>query len=255
MRDVKILFLAFRTCPAVVTWFGASSLLILLLQVLWLDTIPGAFPQASQIGTVVEGLLAANIAAYIFFMISYQLPQVIEKADVAQTIAQLSERVANRVTGFLQMIKGSTGGGLLDPESVARSDVEDLFRLVSPSKHAPMLRSAFGPPLSWAAAMALHDEQCNEYIDRIWRFARFLDSELIAMLNEIENSPHAAGMKDVRELMIRSESTVTNPDLSVWAANYWACYETARRLAKYTATYRATFVPSWLSDRSRGVAG
>ncbi len=132
---------------------------------------------------------------------------------------------------------------MLNPEDVVKSDVERLFGKVSPAASAPMARSALAPPLTWAAAMALHDEQCIEYIARVWRFARFLDSDLVALLNEIENSRHAAAMQDVREYLLRPGMSVTITDLTPWAENYWTCYESARRLARYSATYRSTFTP------------
>jgi hypothetical protein len=213
-----------------------------LVQVLWFDAIPAIFPRAPAIGTVVEGLLGANVAAYIFFVISYQLPQVIERDRVGPTIADLVDRVANGVLGFLQMIQGSTGGGLLNPSEVDSSQVKILFAKVRPSDPAPMVRSALDPPLSWIGAMALHDEQCVDNIVRVWRFSRFLDSELVALLNEIEFSRHSAGMKDVREYFLRPRVAITNGDLSGWADNYWECYESARRLAQYSLKFRSILI-------------
>src|SRR5271156_4803316 len=107
VKCMKILKSAIRSCPPFVTWFGGTSLVLLVIQVLWFDTIPAIFPQAPAIGNVVESLLGANVAAYIFFVISYQLPQVIERNRVGPTIADLADTVANRVIGFLQMVQGS----------------------------------------------------------------------------------------------------------------------------------------------------
>jgi hypothetical protein len=239
---MKILKSAIRSCPPFVTWFGVGSLLLLLIQVLWFDTIPEIFPQASAIGTVVEALLGANVAAYIFFVISYQLPQVIERNRVGPTIADLVDRVANGVMGFLQMIQGSTGGGLLNPSEVDSKQVEIIFAKVRPSDPAPMARSALDPTLSWIGAMALHDEQCVNNIVRVWRFSRFLDSELVALLNEIEFSRHSAGMKDVREYHLRPGMQNTNSNLLAWADNYWECYESARRLAQYSLKFRSILI-------------
>ena len=242
MRIMKKLVLAVRTCPVAPTLFGVGSLILLTLKIFWFDTIPAAFVQAHAAGNIAESLLAGNVAAYVFFVISYQLPLVIEKSRVASMIARLCDLAANGVTGFLQMIHGSTNGGLLNQDEIKKSDVEQLFGSVAPCALAPMATSALAPPLTWLGAMALHDEQCREYIAQIWRFVRFLEPDLVALLYEIEDSAHTSGMKDVRQYMLRVGVNVTNADLGSWADNYWACYELAQRLARYSAKYRAMYV-------------
>jgi len=112
------------------------------------------------------------------------------------------------------MVYGSTGGGLLNPSDIDSNQIKILFAKVSLSELALMARSAVAPALSWIGAMALHDEQCVDNIARVWRFSRFLDSELVALLNEIEFSRHSAAMKDVREYYLRPGIQIGKGDLS-----------------------------------------
>lgn len=233
---------AVLTSPRSVTWFGIGSFILLLTKVMVLDSIPAPHPLVSSVGPVVESLLSATVAAYIFFVISVQYPQVLERQRAGVTITMLAERVSNRVTGFLQMISGSTTGApLLIPATVGRADVERLFKSVSPTAPAPMKESWDAPGLTWLGAMALHDKQCLEDIGRLWRMPMFVTAELAALLDEIEYSAHSAAMRDVREYMLSKDLQIRNADLIAWAANYHSCYQAAIRLNEYSEQYRAIY--------------
>ena len=88
---------------------------MLLVKLLWLNDIPASFNKAPDLGLLMENLLAATVAAYIFFVISYQLPQVVEQNRIGPEITSLLDGTSNRVTGFLQMVSGATSGTLLNP--------------------------------------------------------------------------------------------------------------------------------------------
>ncbi len=239
-RPMKVVIAAIRTSPVAVSWFGIGSLVLLLIKIVWLNSLPAAFPFAPSLGTLVDGLLGANVAAYIFFIISFQLPLVIERRHVGSTVMKLADGIANRVTNFLQMIAESTGQGILNSKTVSRELVNHLFQGVSPNGLAPMARSALEPRVSWLGAMALHDEQCLDSINRLWRHARFLDSKLVSLVNEIEFSRHSAGMRSCRQYTLRP-GAIQHSDLLAWADNYYDCYDSARRLEEYCEEYRSTY--------------
>src|ERR1019366_3268032 len=144
-----------------------------------------------------------------------------------------AEAVANDVMGFLQMISGSLGAGMVDQPTVDHNTVIKLFSQVSPSADAPMQRDWNTPRLSWLSAMAYWDELCMKDIDRLLQLGRFLDSELIKLLYEIDDSRHSAGMQSARQVLLPNVGTIQNSNLLAWADNYYECYEIARRLREY----------------------
>jgi hypothetical protein len=241
LRELKVFWAALRTTPKVVNWFGITSGIILVVKVVWLNSIRAPLPVMGQLSDVGKDLLSANVAGYIFFVISFQLPQVIERRRLVPVIGRLLDLVANGVMGFLQMISGANGGGLLDSERVTLDEVKRLFQSVSPSAPAPMTRDYFSTRVNWLCAMAIHDEQCLEYIAKLWRYARFLDADLIALLDEIEFSPHSAGMRDARQYQLKDSVVIQNADLTAWDDNYFQCYDAARRLVHYAAEYRKIY--------------
>jgi hypothetical protein len=249
---MKSLIASIRTCPRAVTAVSLGSLALLMVKTVWLNQLPARFALAPSLGLLVEGLLSATVAAYLFFILSVQLPQVLERQLLGAFIVDRAESVANGVMGFLQMIAGSTApaetdnhivlrGGLLDQQTVDLGVVNTLFSRVSPNADAPMAKDWQSPPLSWLAAMARHDVLRAEASDRLLQLGRFLDSELIALLHAIENSRHSAGMRSVREDILTFGGTLTNQDLKTWAANYYESYELARRLREYSKRFRVLY--------------
>ena len=238
---MKSLIASIRTCPPAVTAASLGSLVFLIAKVVWLNQLPAPFALAPSLGLLVEGLLSATVAAYLFFIISVQLPHVLERQHLGAFIVDRAESVANGVMGFLQMIAGSTAGGILDQQTVDLDVVNELFSRVSPNANAPMSKGWQSPPLSWLSAMARHDELRAEASDRLLQLGRFLDSELIALLHAIENSRHSAGMRSAREHILTFGGTITDPDLKTWAENYYESFEMARRLRDYCKRFRGLY--------------
>jgi hypothetical protein len=237
LRDLKVFWAALRTTPKVVNWFGISSAAILVVKVVWLNSIQAPLPVMAQLSDVAKDLLSANVAAYIFFVISFQLPQVLERRRLLDVVGRGLDSVANGVTGYLQLIIGHQGGGVRDIESVTFDEVNRLFKSLSPNAQAPYGSTR----VSWLGAMASDDANCLDYIDKVGRYARFFDADLVALLNKIEFSRHSEGMRSVRQYVLPNPAGSGNPDLTAWADNYFEVYEAARRLVHYTVKYRKIY--------------
>jgi hypothetical protein len=196
---MRILLTSIRTCPLAVTAVSFGSLVLLLIKTVWLNQLPAFFALAPSFGILVEGLLSATIAAYIFFVLSVQLPQVLERRHLSAFISKRAEAVANGVMGFLQMISGSLGAGMVDQPTVDYDTVIKLFSQASPSADSPMHKQWNTPHLSWLGAMVYSDELRMNDNDRLLQLGRFLDSELIKLLYDIDDSRHSAGMQSARQ--------------------------------------------------------
>jgi hypothetical protein len=187
--------------------------------------------------------LSANMAGYIFFVVSFQLPQVIERRRLIKVVARLLDLTANRVTGFLQMLSTQLGRGRVEIERVTLSEVKEMFGSVSPKAVAPMVPDYFSARVGWLAAMALHDEQCLAYIAKLWRYSRFFDADVVGLLDNIEFSAHSEAMREARQFQLRDPESMGNPNMASWASNYFEAYDFARQLIHYTTEYRRLYTP------------
>jgi hypothetical protein len=240
---MKTLWATLQTTPAVLHWVAALCLIALLAKMLWLNDLPPAFHHAYDLGQLAENLLAATIAAYIFLVISVQLPQVIERRQVGPMIIDLSQSVATTILGFLMAVnyslKGVKGQSKLDIANVTEDQVHDLF-----SKVNPTARSAIGAldspeAFTWMQAMIAETERCKTTIDQVWRYVRFIDAELGKLLNDISGSTFIEAKQEMKILL--GNASTGNPDLSVWSSHYFECFKTARRLQEYCEPYRAVY--------------
>jgi hypothetical protein len=245
---MKLMTAAIKTSPLAASVLGGASLVLLVLKVAWLNFVDPLFPHAQELGVIAEGFLIANVSAYIFFVLAVQLPIVVEKWKLAEPIMRRSELAANRVQGFLQMIAGSQNKGLLIPDEVTIETVERLFASVSPNANAPMIKDIHSPQLSWLGAMVAHQQQCKDAIHDVWRFARFLDADLILLLDKLDEAFQTDTM--ILE-MLRPGVILQFDNLLGWVGQYYNCYDLARDLENYCAEFRATYgLPGTL--RSRG---
>lgn len=252
---MRLFLLAIQSCPKFLNWLALISFLGLIVKFGWLDEIPAAFPKANELGIFMNNLLIANIAGYLFYILATEIPRVVGKRINAKEIIYWAEGAANGITGFLQMAYHSNMGHnpslppLLDIHAVDLSVVEREFALLNPTSLAPMSPGfkggQMGATYNWLEAMAAHDQQCLDYIGKLWRISSFIESELSALLLQIENSSHSSSMKQARELhipFIQNGGTFQNQDLTVWADNYFESYEIARKIFEYCDRYRKNYV-------------
>jgi hypothetical protein len=234
---VKQLWVAVRTSPDVATVIGVASLLALLVKVAWFNFLPPVFPHAVEVGLVFEGLLIGNLSAYIFFIVTVQLPVVSDRTRLAKPVLYGAESVANGVWGFLQMLSNAQTPGIVKRETVTLETVTSLFARVNANDIAPMLDGLYGKDQPWPGALILHQKQCKAAIDDVWRFGRFLESDLIELISEIERSYEA----DPTYVTLLERGATWPDSMEGFAQGYYRSYELARSLDAYCARFRKEY--------------
>jgi len=206
---------------------------VLLLKILILDRIPAPAPVLAQLAPLADNLLASNFAAYLFFVFSVQIPAVRDKRHLGPLLDGKLAAIAHGTTGFLTMVAHAQQRQL--PQTVTRAAVDELFagtdaRATSLMRGPlPTLRS-----LNWLEAMARFLELSRPPIESTLRHSRYLDSELLRLLSDIEDSPLASSLNETLSL-ISAGALLTNTSLSAWASNFWARHELDQRLSEYRA--------------------
>jgi|GEM_PF-1239032 len=245
---MRLLKTAIISCPRFLHWLVISSFLILIVKFLWLDSIPAFFPKAEELGNLTVDILVANIAGYVFYILSSEIPKAVDKKFNGKKIMRLAEGVAHNVTGFLQMAYYTNKSqhpeleAILKKNTVTKEIVNREFSLISPNDFAPMVDGALGNSLTWLGAMAKHDFFSKDYISKLWRLSPFIDAELSGLLLEIEDSRHSHGMQSLKDYgLLNPGAKIQNTDLTTWTDNYYECYDVARRLLAYCQEYRKNY--------------
>jgi hypothetical protein len=194
----KELTAAIATTPTALHVVAGASLLILLAKLLWLDYEPGAFPHAEELGKLVNDLLSATLAAYLFFLISFQVPQVIERRQAGAGIVSLGYRAAEQVMALYletQQNQDTSFGNL------TLDDVLQRFRTLRPGDRSPVVATPMSAErLTWLHAMIACKEDLCAVIEKLWRYSKFIDSELAGLLNDLEASSFVRSMEFMKGL-------------------------------------------------------
>lgn len=221
---------AIRTGPAAVNAVAVIAGILLLLKIFWFDSLPEVFAGAEKLGHQFEELLNATLAAWTFFVISFQVPQTIERRRVGPAIARLGYDAAAAVYQIYIQLRPGEKVALneIDERSVA-----ERFRNVSPRAHSPLLDPSTLRPYTWLETLILGRDRFCQYIDSVWRYERFIDADLAELLDRIEFSGFSRVMNNMRN----NAGVMGNPDLGVFSHGYFDCFEAARRLAAYCDRY------------------
>ena len=223
---------AVRTTPAAVNSLAVVALLILVAKILCLDSLPEIFPNAADFGHQFEELLNAVIAAWIFFIISYQVPQAIERMRVGRAMVRLSYSVSSAVYQIYVLL----GDPNVDLTKVDLALVKERFERAAPNASSPILSVATLQPLTWLQVLISQKDLYCEYIDAVWRYDRFVEAELAELLDRIQFSSFSRQMD-----LIRHAGKMGNGNLGVWSSAYSDCFVAARDLAAYCDRYRSIY--------------
>jgi hypothetical protein len=193
MRETgKNLWRAILAPPHAAPLVAIIAVAVLGVKIGYLNQIPEWFSRADEYGHVVQDLLVATMAAYIFFLLTVQLPYVREKRLVGPAVAILVQQIADTGMRFLYQANFELHpgkGSVPMPERVTLEVTKDLFARISPNSipsRVPVYDTRAIPPvkLTWLRMLIADNTRCLQLIDELWRYARFVDPELAAHLYE-----------------------------------------------------------------------
>jgi hypothetical protein len=251
LRDIgKSLWLGVAAPPRAGLAVAIVALFLLIVKIVWLNSVPEWFNRADEYGRVFQDILIATIAAYIFFYFTVQLRAVEEKRLVGPSIAMLIAQTAQTGMRFLFQVSDELHSPM--PQPVTLESVTDLFVKV-PTHGQPRvpiydLTASGLKKLSWIEILRSQVTQCLDYIDQVGRYSRFIEPELQNRLDAIRQSQLARFLRSLPPPYTVS-SIFSNDNLSATASAYHAYYEQARELLDYGERFRrrygidATFQP------------
>jgi hypothetical protein len=240
LRGMHNVWIALRTTPRILWVIGAVGLAYLLAKIYIFDSIPEIFSRAFEVGRVAQDLVEATLAALIFFVVSIQLPLVLEQQRVGPAMYGRVDRIVGRVLeAFNRPYRERPGHPV--PSALAFKDitlelVTQVFGDIDPNAHCTsMLDKTTMKHATWIRAFAITDEKCQEIIDEVWRYGRFLDTEIAALLSEMQASSYSQLLKSM------SGTGIYGANLRFFAGEYFSILGTALRLARCAEKLRKRY--------------
>jgi hypothetical protein len=239
-RFISPVWIALRTTPRILWVIGIAGLVYLLAKIYMFDSMPEIFYRAVEVGRVAQDLVEATLAALIFFVFSIQLPLVLEQRRVGPAIYGRLDYLVGTVIGVFSRPYRERPGHPV-PSELALKDITlklvfEVFSDIDPNaKCLSALDKKAMTHATWIRTFAIADEGCQEVVSQLWRYGRYLDPEIAAMLSEMEASAYS------QMIRMMSGITIGGGNLSVLAGAYFSIFGTAMRLAECTERLRKRY--------------
>jgi hypothetical protein len=218
-----------RSTPPAANIFAVGTMLFWAVKAVYLDHLPPAFPGAFELGRVVEGVLAAIIAGWVFYMFFALLPEFREKNTIYPFILSKVARVAGDCESLLREFEKASGEQL----SFARSNEDDLaaafLKIPSNSSTSLILRSERFA--TWLELFRYRRDRTRNTMRDILNHGHYLEAGLAVLLLKVNENAFFS----VAESM--DQHRVVCPHLSTFTSLFFHYMVDCRALAKWHDTH------------------
>jgi hypothetical protein len=183
---LRNIWIAVRTTPLPLGMIALGLLTYLIANIYWFDSMPEIFSRAYEVGRLFQNLSEATLAAFIFFIFSFQLPFVIQQRRVGPQVMHLLGNVIDLVVNPIRRIYETAG-----PIEKRGSDTRLYYADVTEELIAKYFeRIASANVAHWLDSFTDSEEKCQANIVQLWRYSQFIDSEMLSILSQLEMSEY-----------------------------------------------------------------
>ncbi len=192
----------------------------------YLLKIPEVVPWGAEFGVVFYKLCLSIMASYLFYFIVVHLKSQSDKENINAFVASKSYRVVGEYKSQLSSIKKESSSNI-ESEYPTKDEMEAMFRAIHPKGKAPLVLGQLGNHANWMQYMSYHNKRTQDLIKKVFVKMPFLDSKLVRLLAEIDDSAHFSVI----------ESTISfqfnNTDMSAWAGSFYDYSILCKELEEY----------------------
>jgi hypothetical protein len=239
--DLTALWRFLRSTPRAANLFALATLLLWLFKVLFLDTIPGPFRAAYDIGRVFEGILSSIIAAWVFYLFFGLLPEEHRKSHITPFVLQSIATIVGDANSILQEV-AKASGETLPFSRVSERRLARAFTKVSFNSPTTMLVDLSGRHASWLEFFRMRRERTRQRIAEVKEMVRYVSPDVTALILSIGHNGFFT-MAETTE-----HYAAARRDLGSFAGEFYKYLVEARELAAWhdanLVPHRAPILPS-----------
>jgi len=220
-----------------------SIITIILNDFIFSNTIE-IIPIGNELGQILSNLSLAYISSYIFYLLVVVTKEKKDRKNVYNSVYHLTNSLIAHGYSIYDEIIEASGADKSDYNKKTISE-DDYFKLceISDIRYTPKNRF-FGSPFNPRYAnLAQHIyngtvTQTNRYIEKVFEFMPFLDSDFIALLNKLR---HSGFFKmNANMLVMVTQGNVPNQKVGKWESMY-EYLEIIREIEKYNERHHSKF--------------
>lgn len=226
MQPLRHFWRSLRVAPGFTHGIMAVTLAIWIVKATWLDFVPAPNHVLVGLGHVVDGLLSAIIAGYVFFIVFAIYPEYRQRRVIARFLYGRVARIAGDCKGVIDKIEAASKCGI-PFWTATEKDVERAFAATATATPPPGIINDNGSPMTWPGFFMFRYGRTVVAIDELFQQARYLDPELASLLTDIRDAPF------YKMTAAAVGTPLSNPDLSAWAPGFYKYLKDCRQLIKW----------------------
>ena len=173
-----------------------ATILVFCNNVVFTET-PEIFPKAYEIGNIFSNLSLAYISSYIFYLVVVKYQENKDKKNIYSTIYLRVKKLVdngNSVVTLLKNYNPSKEKDLL--QKITKEDFLKLCKNSDPKEEWKRISFGLIPNndlFKTTYGQMMYDfsiRYCKDEIDKIFIFMPFLETELLKLLNQVQESNH-----------------------------------------------------------------
>ena len=235
MDEMRNFMRSLRTAPTFAHVVVGATLAVWIMKATWLDFIPAAHPALFGLGHVVDGLLSAIVAGYVFFVLFAIYPDYRQRRAIAPFLFGRMKHIVGDCLGVIEKIE--TGSGLGIPfKTAGAKDVDRAFAATLTIKPPAQFVDGSGSPVTWPAFFTYRYGRTLNAIDELFQQGPYLDGEVKLLLTCIRDAPF------YKMSQAAGPGPIKNSDLSAWGPSFYKYLKDCRQLARWHDAHRLSGV-------------
>lgn len=186
---MKRIYNAFAKTPIHLTFIALICVSVYLLNELLFINIKAIFKVAPVIRELINSLSLAVFTGYIFYVINNQLK---ENKDFENVSGSISNSIGKIYYDNLYVLNEcyKIDNISLENNSPKIKDIHEIFKKMESSLKLPNVSFGYPEPIkySWFQLILLNKDKVQNEVSKLMRYSHLLNSELIKILTEIEDS-------------------------------------------------------------------
>jgi hypothetical protein len=187
MDETRAFLRSLRAAPTFAHLTAGCTLAIWIMKATWLDFVHVDSRVLVGLGHVVDGLLSAIIAGYVFYIIFAIYPEHRQRRIIAPYLFERIRRIVGDCLAIIEKVEGASGLGL-PFKSAREKDVLAAFTATSTSVPPAGIISPAGAPITWLELFTERYGRTVGAIDELFQQGRYLDADIIALLTKIRDA-------------------------------------------------------------------
>ncbi len=159
--------------------------------------IPEIFPKAYEIGNIFSNLSLAYISSYIFYLVVVKYQENKDKKNIYSTIYLRVKKLVDNGNSVMTLLKNYNPSKDKDIlQKITKKDFLKLCENTDATEEWPRISFGLIPDNSLfktTYGQIMYDftiRYCKDEIDKIFIFMPFLETELLKLLNQVQETNH-----------------------------------------------------------------